>query len=161
MIKELETVFPGTVEDGVLRRDRLGEIVFQNAQKLKLLNEITHRHIIAEITSRLRDRAMQGGTLAALDAIELIGSGLNELCDFTIAVTASDETRIARIMARDGISREKAELRIRAQQPNTWFEENCNFTVSNDGDLERFIRTLNDYLEDQLEHGKHERKPVL
>ena len=161
MIKELETAFPGTVEEGALRRDRLGEIVFQDAQKLMLLNEITHRHITAEITGRLRSWAMQGGTLAALDAIELISSGLAEICDFTIAVTAPDETRIARIMARDGISRQKAELRIRAQRPNEWFEENCDFTVSNDGDIEKFIRTFNDYLEEKLEHGKHERKPVL
>ena len=161
LIKELETAFPGTVEEGALRRDRLGEIVFQDAQKLMLLNEITHRHITAEITGRLRSWAMQGGTLAALDAIELISSGLAEICDFTIAVTASDETRIARIMARDGISRQKAELRIRAQRPNEWFEENCDFTVSNDGDIEKFIRTFNDYLEEKLEHGKHERKPVL
>ena len=117
--------------------------------------------IRAEITGRLRSRAMQGGTLAALDAIELIGSGLAEICDFTIAVTASDETRIARIMERDGISREKAELRIRAQRPNAWFEENCDFTLSNDGDRESFIRTLNDYLEERLNHGEHERKPVL
>lgn len=161
LITELETAFPGAVADGVLRRDRLGEIVFQNVQKLKLLNEITHRHIMAEITRRLRDWGMQGGTLAALDAIELNSSGLKERCDFTIAVTASDETRIARIMARDGISREKAELRIRAQRSNAWFEENCDFTVANDGDIELFIRTLNEYLEEQLEHGKHERKPVL
>ena len=161
LITELETAFPGAVADGVVRRDRLGEIVFQNVQKLKLLNEITHRHIMAEITRRLRDWGMQGGTLAALDAIELNSSGLKERCDFTIAVTASDETRIARIMARDGISREKAELRIRAQRSNAWFEENCDFTVSNDGDIELFIRTLNEYLEEQLEHGKHERKPVL
>ena len=161
LIKELETAFPGTVEEGALRRDRLGEIVFQDAQKLKILNEITHRHITAEITGRLRSWAMQGGTLAALDAIELISSGLAEICDFTIAVTAPDETRIARIMARDGISRQKAELRIRAQRPNEWFEENCDFTVSNDGDIEKFIRTFNDYLEEKLEHGKHERKPVL
>ena len=161
LIKELETAFPGTVEEGALRRDRLGEIVFQDAQKLKILNEITHRHITAEITGRLRSWAMQGGTLAALDAIELISSGLAEICDFTIAVTAPDETRIARIMARDGISRQKAELRIRAQRPNEWFEENCDFTVSNDGDIEKFIRTFNDYLEEKLEHGKHKRKPVL
>ena len=161
LITELETAFPGAVADGVVRRDRLGEIVFQNVQKLKLLNEITHRHIMAEITRRLRDWGMQGGTLAALDAIELNSSGLAERCAFTIAVTASDETRIARIMARDGISREKAELRIRAQRSNAWFEENCDFTVANDGDIELFIRTLNEYLEEQLEHGKHERKPVL
>ena len=161
LIEDLEAAFPGTTEDGVLRRERLGEIVFRDEEKLKLLNEITHRHIMAEITDRLRTWAMEGGTLAALDAIELIGSGLAEICDFTIAVTASDETRIARIMARDGISREKAEMRIRAQRPNAWFEENCDFTLPNDGDRNGFIRTLNDYLEERLRHGEHERKPVL
>ncbi len=161
LIAELEAAFPGTTEGGVLRRDRLGEIVFQDEEKLKLLNEITHRHILAEITRRLRTWAMWGGTLAALDAIELISSGLAEICSFTIAVTAPDETRIARIMARDGISREKAEMRIRAQRPNAWFEENCDFTLSNDGDINRFIRILNDYLEERLNHGEHERKAVL
>ena len=161
LIAELEAAFPGTTEGGVLRRERLGEIVFQDAEKLKLLNEITPRHIMAEITRRLRTWAMRGGTLAALDAIELISSGLAEICSFTIAVTAPDETRIARIMSRDGISRQKAELRIRAQRPNAWFEENCDFTLSNDGDINRFIRTLNDYLEERLNHGEHERKAVL
>ena len=83
MIAELEAAFPGTTEGGVLRRDRLAEIVFRDEQKLKRLNEITHRHIKAEVTRRLRAWAMEGGKLAALDAIELISSGLAEICDFT------------------------------------------------------------------------------
>jgi len=161
MIAELEAAFPGTTEGGVLRRDRLAEIVFRDEQKLKRLNEITHRHIMAEVTRRLRAWAMEGGKLAALDAIELISSGLAEICDFTVAVIASDETRISRIMARDGISRERAELRIRAQRPNCYFMEHCDFTVSNDGDSDEFIRNLNEELEEGLRHGKHERESVL
>ena len=161
LIAELEAAFPGTTENGVLRRERLAEIVFRDEKKLKLLNEITHRHIMAEVTRRLRAWAMEGGTLAALDAIELISSGLAEICSFTMAITASDETRIARIMARDGISHEKAELRIRAQHPNAYFEENCDFTVPNDGDTDEFVRILNKDLEEGFKHGKHERKPVL
>ena len=47
LIEELEAAFPGTTEGGVLQRDRLGEIVFRDEQKLKRLNEITHRHIMA------------------------------------------------------------------------------------------------------------------
>ena len=161
LIAELEAAFPGTTEGGVLQRDRLGEIVFRDEGKLKRLNEITHRHIMAEVTRRLRAWAMEGGKLAALDAIELISSGLAEICDFTIAIIASDETRISRIMARDGIGREKAELRIRAQRPNSYFIEHCDFTVSNDGDSNIFIRNLNEELEKGLRHGKHERESVL
>ena len=104
---------------------------------------------------------MQGGKLAALDAIELISSGASKMCDFTLAVTASDETRIARIMVRDGISREQAELRIRAQRPNAYFEEICDYSLSNDSDRELFIAQLNHLLEEKLKDGKPERKPVL
>ena len=161
LIAELEAAFPGTTEGGVLQRDRLGEIVFRDEGKLKRLNEITHRHIMAEVTRRLRAWAMEGGKLATLDAIELISSGLAGICDFTVAIIASDETRISRIMARDEIGREKAELRIRAQRPNSYFIEHCDFTVSNDGDSNSFIRNLNEELEKGLRHGKHERESVL
>ena len=56
-------------------------------------------------------------------------------------------------MARDGISRERAELRIRAQRPNEYFEQNCDVTLHNDGDLEQFQKQLNDVLEERLKHG--------
>ncbi|MBQ9662425.1 MAG: threonylcarbamoyl-AMP synthase [Oscillospiraceae bacterium] len=153
MIAELDAAFTGTVSEGRVRRDLLSEIVFRDAEKLKKLNEITHRHVRAETNRRLREWAMQGGRLAALDAIELISSGTADRCDFTLAVVASDETRIRRIMARDGISRERAELRIRAQRPNEYFEQNCDVTLHNDGDLEQFQKQLNDVLEERLKHG--------
>ncbi len=153
LIEELGTAFPGTVKEGKLRRGVLAEIVFRDAVKLKQLNEITHRRIEAEITSRLRDWAMQGGTLAALDAIELISSGLAERCDFTMAVIASEDTRIQRIMERDGISRESAKLRIKAQRPNEYFEQNCDVTLCNNGSFEQFVHQLNDIWEERLNHG--------
>ena len=161
MIAELDHAFPGTVENGTLQRRKLADTVFREPDKLTLLNEITHRHVGEEIKHRLRGWAMQGGKLAALDAIELISSGASKMCDFTLAVTASDETRIARIMVRDGISREQAELRIRAQRPNAYFEEICDYSLSNDSDRELFIAQLNHLLEEKLKDGKPERKPVL
>ena len=161
LIRELEQAFPGTVEDGSLQRKKLAEVVFRDKEKLRRLNEITHRHISSEIRRRLREWAMQGGSLAALDAIELISSGLADQCDFTMAVTAAEETRIGRIMARDGISREQAELRIRAQRPNSYFEENCDYTLPNDGECEEFIYRFNERLKEILANGKHQRQSVL
>ena len=150
LIAELDRNFPGTVADGRVQRDKLGSVVFRNERKLALLNEITHRHITGELDRRLRNWAMRGGHLAALDAIELVGSGLAELCDFTLAVTAPVETRITRIMARDGISRERAELRVRAQHPDEYFIQNCDVTVRNDGDTAQFVRKLNEIWEERL-----------
>lgn len=153
LIDELDAAFPGTVSDGKVQRELLAEIVFRDEKKLALLNEITHRHISSEILRRLHDWAMNGGRLAVLDAVELISSGLGELCDFTIAVTASEETRITRIMARDGISHEKAKLRVDAQRPNSYFEEKCDVTLLNDGDISAFVKKLNEYLKEKLKHG--------
>ena len=161
LIRELDQAFPGTVENGRLQRKKLAAVVFRDEEKLKRLNGITHRHIGDEIQRRLREWAMQGGELAALDAIELIGSGLAERCDFTVAVTAPEETRIRRIMARDGISRQQAELRVHAQRPNSYFEENCDHTLTNDSDSEDFICRFNLLMEDILRDGKRERQSVL
>ena len=154
MITELAEAFPMAVEEGRVCRNVLGDIVFRDENALRLLNEITHRHIRNEIDRRLRTWAMEGGSLAALDAIELISSGVAEQCSFTLAVTAAKETRIRRIMQRDGISREKAELRIEAQRPNEYFEKNCDVTLSNDGDRSTFIQQLNEILKEKLEHGE-------
>lgn len=157
LIDELALAFPSAVTDGCVNRNVLGGIVFQDADALHRLNSITHRYIDLEIRRRLCDWAMKGGTLAALDAVELISSGVAALCDFTVAVTASMETRIARIMARDGISREKAELRLRAQRSDDYFIEHCDVTLRNDDSRSLFIRQLNQVLEEKLSNGKPER----
>ena len=162
MLAELREAFPTAVKETGVDRKTLGGIVFSDPEALKRLNNITHKHIGREIRSRLRSWAMQGGTLAALDAIALHSSGEASLCDWTLAVTALEETRIRRIMDRDGITREAALRRIRAQLPNEAFEQLCDVTLSNDGDLEALQRQLNDILEDHLHHGrKPEREPVL
>lgn len=162
MLTELREAFPTAVKETGVDRKALGGIVFSDPEALKRLNNITHKHIGREIRSRLRSWTMQGGTLAALDAIALHSSGEASLCDWTLAVTAPEETRIRRIMDRDGITREAALRRIRAQLPNEAFEQLCDVTLSNDGDLDTLQQQLNDILEDHLHHGrKPERKPVL
>jgi L-threonylcarbamoyladenylate synthase len=162
LLSDLREAFPSAVKETGVDRTVLGGIVFRDPEALKRLNNVTHSHISREIRNRLRAWAMQGGTLAAIDAIALHSSGASSLCDWTLAVTAPGETRIRRIMERDGITREAAMRRISAQLPNEAFEQLCDATLSNDGDLAALQRQLNDILEEFWNHGrKHERKPVL
>ncbi len=158
LICELKKAFPDAVEEGRVSRSRLGNIVFRDRQALKTLNSITHRQIRREIRDRLRDFAMAGGKLAAIDAIELFSGGLAADCDFTVAVLADEEVRIARVMARDGISREKALLRIRAQQPDSYFISICDYALYNNGDLPTLSRELNQILEEEKKHGTEHNK---
>jgi len=121
---------PGSVSDvsggDAIDRKRLGEIVFNDPAALLRLNSITHKYVGAEIQRRLEDWEAQGGTLAAIDAIALIESGRAAKCDVVVGVTAPKEIRIKRIMDRDRITREQAEMRINAQKPSEFYKQNCD-----------------------------------
>lgn len=153
MIAELAAAFPASVQGGVIDRKALGRIVFNDAESLLRLNGITHRCVGKALTERLRQHAMAGGTLAAIDAIELISSGVGKRCAAVIGITANRETRIRRIMNRDGISREYAEMRVDAQKPNSYFEENCDYVVRNDSEQAEFINSFNRLIQEVLKNG--------
>ena len=132
MLAAIEARFPGTVVGGELQRKALGAVVFNDDQALLDLNAITHGCVCREVARLLDEERARGGTLAAIDAVALIESGLSDMCDCTFAVTAPEEARAARIMARDGIDHEYALMRIRAQKSDEWFRENCDFVLCND-----------------------------
>ena len=126
--------FPGTVENGVLQRKKLGNLVFSDDKALSDLNAITHGAVKTEVLRRLEGKP----SLAAIDAIGLFEGELAELCDVTVAVTAPEENRIRRLMVRDNISREYAKSRIDAQKTADWFRKKCDFCLNNDGTREDF-----------------------
>ena len=134
MLGAIEARFPGTVEQGSLNRKKLGAIVFSDEKALLDLNKITHGAVKKEVRRRLEAQPR----LAAIDAIGLFEGGLAELCDTTVAVTAPEEARVQRLVAREGISAEYARNRIRAQKDEAHFREICDHTLANDGTLEEF-----------------------
>lgn len=136
MRQELQERFGPDIYDdqGVLLRKQLGAKVFGNPQALEDLNAITHRYIQLEIQRRLDQAQAEGKQVAVVDAIALIESGVADICHITVAVVAKAETRIGRIMARDGIDEAYARKRVEAQKPAEFFETHCQYTLHNDGD---------------------------
>lgn len=96
---------------------------------------------------------MRGGTLAAIDAIALIESGLGAKCRSVVGVVADKTTRIERIMKRDGIEREYAMMRVNAQYPNEYFEERCDYILRNDGSEKDFEKQCNKLFKEVLKNG--------
>ncbi len=146
LLNAISDRFPGVVVDKKLERKKLGAIVFADEQALLDLNAITHGAIKAEILRRLSEKP----AIAAIDAIALFEGGLAELCDTTVAVCAPREDRIARLMQRDGISREYAENRISAQKDEDWFRRTCAYTLYNDGTREEFRQKCAEFLDGLL-----------
>lgn len=132
LLAAIESRFPGTVAEGILDRKKLGTIVFSDENALLDLNAITHAAVKAEVLRRLESCR----TGAVIDAIGLFEGGLAELCDITVAVTAPEEMRVQRLMARDGISENYARSRIAAQHSDDWFRGRCHYTLVNDGKLD-------------------------
>ena len=130
---ELERRFgPLRGEDGAIDRKRLGAIVFGDPEKLAQLNEVVRTAIVDRTRALVEEDRRQGRTLAAIDAIALVESGLDRLCSATVAVTAPPEARVRRIMAREGIPEDYAWSRVRAQKPEAYFREHCGYTLVND-----------------------------
>jgi len=126
---ELETRFGGVLLGNQIDRKILGQIVFNDPDALSDLNAITHKYVSAEIERQTTGWEEQGGKVAAIDAIALFESGRAEKCDITVGITAPKEIRISRIMKRDGITLEQAEMRINAQKPDKFYEDNCDYML--------------------------------
>ena len=134
LLAAIEDRFPGSVENGVLQRKKLGAIVFADEEALLDLNAITHSAVKKEVERNLAKKPF----LAAIDAIALFEGGLAELCDVTVAVTAPADIRVQRLMLRDGITEEYARSRINAQHEEAWFQERCDCILENNGTKMQF-----------------------
>lgn len=131
--------FPEAYENGRLLRKKLGSIVFGDPAALEDLNGITHPYVSDEIEKMRKEQEARGCRLFAIDAIALLESGLRDRCDVVVGVTAPEELRVGRLAKREGISEEYARMRIAAQKPDSYFEENCDYILRNESsDLNRF-----------------------
>ena len=83
----------------------------------------------------------------------LFAGGQAKRCDHTLAVLADREKRIERIVARDGISREYAAMRIDAQHPDSYFQERCGYILRNDGSAEEFHEACMKLFKEILNNG--------
>ncbi len=124
--------------DGSLDRTKLGAIVFSSKEKLQLLNDTVLPRVLNTINRIISDYKDQGLTTVALDAPTLIESGFHKECTYVISVLASADTRLKRIIERDELSSEKAELRIKAQRDDEFYIDHSNFILRNDGNPEKF-----------------------
>ena len=95
---------------------------------------------------------MNGGTLAAIDAIGLLEATFATKTDINVAVTAPTEARIARLVKREGISEVYARSRIEAQHSNEYFSQHCDHTLHNDGTQAEFEQICKKFFTEVLDH---------
>jgi len=136
MKAEIEAHFENVSTDGAIDRQKLGEIVWNDPASLQELNIITHKYVNSEIERRINTFIARDGKIAAVDAIALIESGQSSKCDIVVGVIAPPEKRLTRIMKRDKLTKEYAQMRINAQQPDSYYTKNCDYILENTYDTQ-------------------------
>lgn len=101
--------------DGEIDRKALGALVFSDPVAREKLNAIVHPRIREEETRRVTAMAEAGESVVATEGALLIETGQKDRFDFFVVVGCAPEIQIARLMKRDGASREEAGRRIQAQ----------------------------------------------
>lgn len=132
--------------DGQLNRAVLGKLVFENPKELSRLNAIIYPTVRVAVERRI---AACAAPSLIIDAINLVESGMGELCDLTVALTAPPEVRLRRIMERDGITEDYAKSRIAAQKSDGFYKKHCTFLLENRaGSKGEFCRLIRDFFQD-------------
>lgn len=136
MLAALDRAFGGVLDEtGALDRVTLARIVFSDPQKLAQLNALTLPYIRAASQAQFDALARQGATLVLYDAPTLFEAGADAWCSCTVGVIAARETRIRRVMQRDGLDEAAAAARIDAQPDEAFYRARCTYILENNGGL--------------------------
>lgn len=143
----VESFGDGILSNGRIDRRALASVVFADgaSKKLLLLNEITHRYVIDETERRIEKARTNGEKYAVVDAPLLIEADMHLSCDRVICVLSDKETRLSRILKRDGISEEQALMRINKQKSDDFYMNAADVVIYNNGDmcdLEKKVREV-------------------
>lgn len=134
---------------GGINRTALASLVFSDTTKASTnkLNQITHRFVRTETMALLDNYQKQGAMAVLVDAPLLYEARFDEMCDFCIAVVASRELRLSRVIVRDNLSAERAEMRFSAQNSDEYYTERSKYTITNNSDKENVERQVLSILE--------------
>ncbi len=122
--------------DGTLNREYLAEEVFNDEEKLRIINGIVHPRVFRRFTEARERAARDGAALLVHEAALIYEAGAEKHLDAVAVVDADREIRIERVMERDGVSREDVLARMENQLPPQELRERADFVIENDGDVD-------------------------
>lgn len=120
------------LENKKINRKKLAEIVYNNSQKRELLNNLTYIYVGNEIKHMVKLTKKQN---VIIDVPLLFESGLDKICDFTIAVLADEKTKVERICKRDEIDESVAKERLAIQPEIEYYRNLADYLMGNNGNL--------------------------
>ncbi len=131
---------------GQLNRKELAARVFNDVNKLRILNSIVHKYVVQKIQQNVEEQLLKQTKIIVIDAPIPIKNGFLDLCDEVWTVFAQMEIRVERIMNRNGMTYEEAVSRIKSQVSDEEYLSIANKVINNDDD----VTTLRQEVESQF-----------
>ncbi len=116
LVPAIEAAFPGSTDDGGVRRDALGKQVFADPDRLAVLEGIVHPAIAAARKDFMERHA--DAPMVIFDIPLLFERGGDSGVDAVIVVSAPEAVQRARVLARDGMTALKLDHILGLQTPD-------------------------------------------
>ena len=140
---------PGVIENGVLNRSQLGNIVFGNQSELQRLNAIMQPAIRSVMADKINFWRTQHVPVLILDIPLLFEREYdkNYHVDKIIVVSADPEVQLARLKSRDSLDERQAKNRMRTQMPIAEKVARADYVINNNGDKSQLKAQVDDLIE--------------
>jgi dephospho-CoA kinase len=127
--------------DGEINRNMLGDIIFKDHQKKRLLNSIVHPHVNKEVNGQIKQiQKTHPHAVIVLDVPLLIEAGMHNNLSEIIVVYTPQDIQIQRLMQRDHISEADALARVKSQMPIEEKKQQATIVIDNSGAIENTRR---------------------
>jgi len=129
-IKSLKSVFGNSIfSNNLLDKEKLSQLVFNNQEQLKVLNQIIHPKVKIDFDKWLF--ANKNATLVIKEAAILFESGSYKDCDAIISISAPQELRIQRVINRDHATLEEVMAKINNQWTDDMRNKKSDYVIDN------------------------------
>ncbi|MBE6787986.1 MAG: dephospho-CoA kinase [Ruminococcaceae bacterium] len=135
--------------DGSLNRKALANVAFSTRENTQLLNDT----IFPFIRTLVLNQTKSGNIL--LDAPTLFESGIDKICNKTVAVLSNKKNRLSRITIRDNLTEEEALLRMSAGKNDDFYLKNADYVIYNNDTTEQFLGEFKQVLQQILKSGEN------
>ena len=132
---------------GNLQRRALAARAFAAPEGQRRLTALTTPLIQKEIAARIARARDAGAELLFLDGALIIDTPFQQFCDTIIAVLSDEQTQLARICRRDGVSEAAARDRLARQMPAPQLRARADYVLENNGTKADFLRAAGQLLQ--------------
>lgn len=145
-VSPIERAFPGSISGGRVNREKLAEQLRGNPAKFKELEEIVHPLVRKHEQLFLDKHRGLGSEIVVLDIPLLFETGSENRVDKILVVTCDAETQRRRVMERPGMTREKFELILSRQLPDSEKRARADFVIDTGFGLDCALQGVRDIL---------------